>query len=58
MFECNFHMVGLSTCQVSNSIFFMSFNFQRAAFLEKDREMENAHSVAASSGDTEVYFAI
>ncbi|KAK1306389.1 hypothetical protein QJS10_CPA10g00979 [Acorus calamus] len=26
---------------------------ERAAFLEKDREMEDAHSVAASAGDTE-----
>lgn len=27
---------------------------QRAAFLEKDREMEDAHCVAATAGDTEV----
>ncbi|CAD5197091.1 unnamed protein product [Musa acuminata subsp. malaccensis] len=27
--------------------------FERAAFLEKDREMEDAHSVAATAGDTE-----
>ncbi|KAH7687550.1 ubiquitin carboxyl-terminal hydrolase L3 protein [Dioscorea alata] len=27
--------------------------FERAAFLEADREMEDAHSVAASAGDTE-----
>lgn len=29
---------------------------QRAAFLENDREMEVAHSVAASAGDTEVIY--
>mgnify|MGYP004709395465 CR=1 FL=1 len=28
--------------------------WQRAAFLENDKEMEVAHSVAASGGDTEV----
>ncbi|KAJ6798920.1 ubiquitin carboxyl-terminal hydrolase 3-like [Iris pallida] len=27
--------------------------FERAAFLEEDREMEDAHSIAASAGDTE-----
>ncbi|WOL10501.1 ubiquitin carboxyl-terminal hydrolase 3 [Canna indica] len=27
--------------------------FERAAFLEKDREMEDAHSVAATAGDTQ-----
>lgn len=27
---------------------------QRASFLENDREMEVAHSVAATAGDTEV----
>jgi hypothetical protein len=27
---------------------------QRAAFLEEDDEMEDAHSVAASAGDTDV----
>ncbi|KAG1362127.1 ubiquitin carboxyl-terminal hydrolase 3 [Cocos nucifera] len=27
--------------------------FERASFLEKDREMEDAHSVAATAGDTE-----
>ncbi|XP_073111754.1 ubiquitin carboxyl-terminal hydrolase 3-like isoform X2 [Elaeis guineensis] len=27
--------------------------FERAAFLEKDREMEDAHSVTATAGDTE-----
>lgn len=27
--------------------------FERAAFFEKDREMEDAHSVAATAGDTE-----
>ncbi|KAJ3706948.1 hypothetical protein LUZ61_010653 [Rhynchospora tenuis] len=27
--------------------------YERAAFLEKDREMEDAHSVAATAGDTE-----
>lgn len=27
---------------------------QRAAFLEEDREMEDAHSAAATAGDTEV----
>lgn len=26
---------------------------QRAIFLEKDRELEDAHSVAATAGDTE-----
>lgn len=29
-------------------------NLQRALFLENDREMEVAHSVAATAGDTEV----
>lgn len=28
---------------------------QRAVFLENDREMEVAHSVAATAGDTEVF---
>jgi ubiquitin carboxyl-terminal hydrolase L3 len=27
---------------------------QRAAFLEEDDEMEDAHSVAATAGDTDV----
>ncbi|XP_073111760.1 ubiquitin carboxyl-terminal hydrolase 3 isoform X3 [Elaeis guineensis] len=30
--------------------------YERAAFLEKDREMEDAHSVAATAGDTEESF--
>jgi hypothetical protein len=29
---------------------------QRAVFLENDTEMEVAHSVAATAGDTEVFF--
>ncbi|KAK8964865.1 hypothetical protein KSP40_PGU019478 [Platanthera guangdongensis] len=29
------------------------FTLQRAKFLEEDREMEAAHSVAATAGDTE-----
>lgn len=29
-------------------------NLQRATFLENDREMEDAHSVAATAGETEV----
>jgi len=29
---------------------------QRALFLENDTEMEVAHSVAATAGDTEVFF--
>lgn len=29
-------------------------HLQRAAFLEKDVEMEIAHTVAATAGDTEV----
>jgi len=31
--------------------------FQRAAFLENDREMERAHSLAATTGDTQVLFS-
>lgn len=31
-----------------------SINLQRALFLENDREMEVAHSVAATAGETEV----
>nr|ACN34152.1 unknown [Zea mays] len=28
---------------------------QRAAFLEEDEEMKNAHSIAATAGDTECF---
>lgn len=31
-----------------------AYKMQRASFLESDREMEVAHSVAATAGDTEV----
>lgn len=31
---------------------------QRAVFLENDKEMEVAHTVAASAGDTEVILLI
>lgn len=30
---------------------------QRAQYLERDREIEGAHAVAASAGDTEVYLS-
>lgn len=39
-----------SLSPVSNVIYLE----QRAVFLEKDREMEVAHSVAATGGETEV----
>ena len=47
----------MQTYLLSKSNLFHVFCPQRADFLEKDREMENAHSVAASAGDTEVYIA-
>lgn len=35
---------------------FFAHCLQRALFLENDREMEVAHTVAASAGETEVSF--
>jgi len=35
---------------------FVIYIIQRAEFLENDREMEVAHSVAAIAGDTEVIY--
>lgn len=37
-------------------VFFTICALQRALYLENDREMEIAHTVAASAGDTEVSF--
>lgn len=49
LFSCD-HIIEL--CSSFN--LFQFWILQRAAFLEKDREMEDAHSVAATAGDTEV----
>lgn len=39
-------------------VFFIFCILQRALFLENDSEMEVAHSVAATAGDTEVFYLL
>ncbi|PPS09857.1 hypothetical protein GOBAR_AA10797 [Gossypium barbadense] len=47
------HGVGNVTSEIKLPDFKLLYGLKRAAFLEKEREMEVAHSVAATAGETE-----